>query len=477
MRTPVELLSDAIDIATAGRVAGWLDKLVDDELLTTDERARLAAEDGATSLTRLLRRAELAGRDPEQELRAAVAGRGFDDARQLTNVLHHRIADGRQFEPVGSTFAEWTPRVDDPSWQRYLDALAEAADARSEELAEDAPGWAVEAFGPPPDALQERAAWERRAGTVAAHRELTGHDDPERAIGDPPKAGQVETYASWRAAWTALGRPESDRDELEMPEGRLYARVRAYQREQIWAPRYVANELAATRRAAETYRQTAALRGAEAEAASPGDRDRLAREAAEARAVAETLDGQIAELEIADEARARWLVHTARTRVDGERAADELATRRASREAPEPEVTGDEWLAVHDEAMRAEDPHREITDEIDLVDDRPRDDLRGLETLVADVRDVAATEPPAATEDVARVPSTDETADTVRKAQRTLAEIDARTIADKAREAEESRAAELTRWHEPTRWASNRTTPSPTRTPREPAQPARTPSS
>lgn len=48
----------------------------------------------------------------------------------------------------------------------------------------------------------------------------------------------------------------------------------------------------------------------------------------------------------------------------------------------------------------------------------------------------------------ARVPSTDESAETVRKAQRTLAEIDARTIADEAREAEESRAAELTRWYE-----------------------------
>ena len=148
------------------------------------------------------------------------------------------MAEGRDFEPVGSTFAEWTPRVDDPSWQRYLDSLAEAADARREELgaqlAEDPSAWAVEAFGHPPAALQERAAWERRAGTVAAHRELTGHDDPERALGDAPKPGQVETYASWRAAWLALGRPKADADELEMTDGRLYARVRAYDREKLW---------------------------------------------------------------------------------------------------------------------------------------------------------------------------------------------------------------------------------------------------
>jgi hypothetical protein len=68
VRTPVELLSDAIDIATAGRVAGWLDRCVEDGLLTVDQRGCLAAEDGATSLTRLLRRTELAGRDAEHEL-------------------------------------------------------------------------------------------------------------------------------------------------------------------------------------------------------------------------------------------------------------------------------------------------------------------------------------------------------------------------------------------------------------------------
>jgi hypothetical protein len=61
------------------------------------------------------------------------------------------MAEGRDFESVGSTLAELTPRVDDSSWQRYLDSLAAAADDRRAELGaqtvDDPPEWAVEAFG------------------------------------------------------------------------------------------------------------------------------------------------------------------------------------------------------------------------------------------------------------------------------------------------------------------------------------------
>jgi len=45
------------------------------------------------------------------------------------------------------------------------------------------------------------------------------------------------------------------------------------------------------------------------------------------------------------------------------------------------------------------------------------------------------------------VPSTEESADSVRDAQRALAEIAARVAADETREAEESRVAELACWH------------------------------
>jgi hypothetical protein len=52
-----------------------LDQLVDTGHLTPDQRAQLAAEDGAASLGRLLRRVELAGLDPHQVLTDAITTR------------------------------------------------------------------------------------------------------------------------------------------------------------------------------------------------------------------------------------------------------------------------------------------------------------------------------------------------------------------------------------------------------------------
>ena len=154
VRTPGELFADAAQIATAGRTASWLDQLVNDGHLTPDQRIALAIEDGATTLTGLLRRVELAGHDPQQALTDAVTRRSLDDARQITSVLHTRISDRVSLDPVGDTFAEWTPKVDDPQWQTYLTTLAGAADERRNELgravAAEPPAWAVEALGAPP---------------------------------------------------------------------------------------------------------------------------------------------------------------------------------------------------------------------------------------------------------------------------------------------------------------------------------------
>ena len=146
-----------------------------------------------------------------------------------------------------------------------------------------------------------------------------------------------------------------------MSEGQLRMRVRAWEREKTWGPRYVANELAGTRQAAEDRRQTAALRSAEAAAASGEERARLERKAAEAAALAEVLDERVTQLDVEDEVRARWVLHTAGTRAEADRASAALTAMHAADEAPEPDVTAEEWLALHGEAMRAEDPHREVT--------------------------------------------------------------------------------------------------------------------
>ena len=464
IRTPGELFADAAELATAGRTARWLDNLADEGVLRPDQRVALAAEDGATSLSRILRRAELAGHDAEQVLRTAVAGRTLADARQLTNVIHHRITEDVTLDPVGDSYLNWIPTVEDPEWQAYLGRLAaEAEERRSElgvEVADQAPQWAIEAFGPPPDDKDALLDWTERAATVAAHRELTGHDDPAEALGAAPKQGQAETYASWRAAWRGLGRPEADRDELEMSDGQLRMRVRAHEREEAWAPGYVANELAGLRQAADTHRQRAAMRTAEASAcADEVDRARLQREAGESGALVGVLEERAAQLAEVDDARERWLDHTAETRAAKDRAQAELSARRAAEPRGEDErVTAEEWLAAHTAAQRDEDPHRVVADEHELahVEAARTADLEaaGFEAPErdaprepgADVREVAAAETPPAHEDVVRVPSAEETAAAIARAQRALNELRERQAAQE-RHAVEERTEQLARWH------------------------------
>lgn len=480
IRTPAELLADAAEIATAGRTADWLDTLTARGTLTAEQRAQIAAEDGTRTLGRTLRRAELAGHDPRQVLLAAVTERPLDDARQLTNVIHHRITEAWPLDPVGDSYADWTPQVTDPQWRAYLDDLAANADARRKELgrtvAAEASGWAVEAFGPVPAESEPRAEWAAKAAAVAGHRELTGHDDPTDALGPAPKRGQVETYASWRSAWRALGRPEADRDELELSDGQLRIRVRTATREKAWAPRYVANELAGTRQAADTHRRTATVRAAEAaNTADPARRADLERHAAGAAALASALEERVTELQQVEQARGHWLAHTAATRANADRATAEVAARGIDTNAPDDTVTAAEWLAAHRAADTTEDPHRPVTDLAELTDvTAQRDaDLAAVEhlppavpgpataageneqtpeatpmgeTAMLDVRDTDADEPPPVEEDTVRVPTAAETADAVQRAQRALAEITARQAAED-HEAAEQRAQQLTRWH------------------------------
>ena len=399
-RTPAELFADAVEIATAGRTAAWLDQLVTDGHLTNHQRTALAAEDGAATLTTLLRRVELAGHDPHQVLTDAVTSRTLDDARQLTNVLHRRITNTTRLDPLGDTYAERVPQVDE-QWKAYLATLARAADQRHDDLgrqvAKTAPQWAVETLGrvPEPDHA-DRATWEDRAGTAALYRELAGVEDSTDPLGRAPTPGQVEAYAAYRAAWRALGRPEADRAEAEMSTGQLRVRVRAYDREQAWAPPYVANELAGTRQAARERRDDAIMRAAEADTvADRVERDRLRNEAEEAAALADALDVRILELEAVDEARARWYAHTAETRAAADRARAELSIRQADAE-PTPddrEVTTDEWIARDQAETATEDPHRLITDEHELSDlaAAREDDQRtalASEAAPADARDL-----------------------------------------------------------------------------------------
>lgn len=279
----------------------------------------------------------------------------------------------------------------------------------------------------------------------------TSDSDP---LGPAPQPGQVEQFAAYRAAWRALGRPETDREELELSDGQLRMRVRAAERETRWAPRYVGNELAGTRQAAEHHRHTAALRRAEGHATTDTQlRARLQEEAAQAQALASALDRQVDQLEQLDEARSRWLAHTAATRAAGERAQAELALRHANHE-PEQHVTAEEWLTAHEHAQRLDDAHREITAEHELIDHDAVDhefvhQLPAQPDAPADIREITAAEQPEVGEDAVRVPTADETAAALERAHRAVAEINARTVYDHDHDHDlADRAAQLTTWHE-----------------------------
>jgi hypothetical protein len=460
--TPAEMLADASELATAGRTVRWLDDLAAEGKLTDNQRARIAAEDGAPTLARVLRRAELAGHDPRQVLDAAVTARDFAGARELSNVIHDRIKKTVRLEPVGDSYTDWLPKVEDEEMLTYLRSLADKADGRrrelGEQLADDPKQWATEAFGPVPEQSGERENWIDRASVVAAHRELTGYDDAATALGSAPKSGQVQEYASWRAAWRALGRPEDRADEEEMSDGRLLMRIRAWEREAAWGPAFVGNELAGTHQAQQRHQRDATMRRADAEAAAgETDRARLLREATQADALADVLGRRAAELEAVDQARGLWLAHTAETRAAADRARAQLQLRAVERD-PVERVTSEEWLTVHNEHMAAEDVHRDVTAAHDLTDvvEQKAADLAAVqqteqavseesEMEVTDLREVAALEPAVVESEKERVPSTDESAGNVERAQRALREVQAREAADAQRAAEEAQANEMYR--------------------------------
>ena len=121
--------------------------------------------------------------------------------------------------------------------------------------------------------------------------------------------------------------------------------------------------------AADTHRRNATLRAAEARAETdPARRGEIEREAAEAAALAATLDQHTAALATADQARGTWLAHTAATRAAADRATAELAACGIDATTPDDTVTAAAWLAAHRAAETAEDPHREVADAAELAD-------------------------------------------------------------------------------------------------------------
>ncbi len=247
-------------------------------------------------------------------------------------------------------------------------------------------------------------------------------------------------------------------------------RVRAYQREQAWAPDYVAPDLSGTLQAARWHHAAAELLTAQADQETDDQRRaQLQQEAAESRALADLLDLQADKLERADEIRALWYAHTAETRAAAERARIELGARAVATDIAEDATTAEELLADQHAGQTDDDQHRELTGDHDLADiaEQRETDLRALqptppadtaETNPPDIREVTATAEPQRPvqdqNDWTRVPTTDQTANSITRAQRALAELEQRRHIEQRHAAEEARARQLTHWRQHDRAAA-----------------------
>ncbi len=235
-------------------------------------------------LFRTLHAAELAGLDPAEVTRTAIASRDLAGARDIASVLDARIrqrVDPLLPQPQGP-WAERVPQLPDPEHRAYLAELAAMMDSRKQRLgqhaAQIAPAWAIRALGPVPDDAPVRQEWERKASSIAAYREMYGYDHPHDPIGPEPTQDTPDQRAAWHEAFLALGLAGQP-DVRAMRDGRLWLIRDTYAAETAWAPRHVGKELRLARLGAANADRAAIRAGAEADAARKiGNHERAARQ-------------------------------------------------------------------------------------------------------------------------------------------------------------------------------------------------------
>jgi len=172
----------------------------------------------------------------------------MDSARHAARVLDARVR--RMLAGVQPQLSgPWTERVPDmgsPELDRYMNELAAAMDDRSRRLGEHTaqtqPLWAQQALGPVPDNPVARADWEQRASLVASYRERYGYAHPADPIGPAPGKTSPKARAAWQAAMAAISKVDGI-DLRDCTDGDLWLRRGTYERETVWAPPHVAEEL------------------------------------------------------------------------------------------------------------------------------------------------------------------------------------------------------------------------------------------
>ncbi len=234
-------------------------------------------------LCRTLHAAELAGLDPGQLLIDAIGERDLVGARDIPSVIDARIR-----HRVGSLLplprGPWSARVPelaDPERLAYLTQIAAMMDARKERIGEHAAEhtlpWAIKALGPVPEHPVDRLDWQRRASSIGAWRELSGHHGPADPIGPEPVAAAPEARVAWREAFMALA-PVDGPAVRALPDGTLLHLRDTYPIETAWAPQWVGDELRQVRAAAWEAQLTALRADADARvAAARGPRPASAR--------------------------------------------------------------------------------------------------------------------------------------------------------------------------------------------------------
>lgn len=167
-------------------------------------------------------------------------------AGQDNEVKQRQAADREAQMEAMDSYRARTPDLDG-DLGRFMSEWSELMDQRTEQLgqrvAEQQPQWAIDRLGPVPEDPTDRADWERRAGRVERYREAHSFDKDADAIGQAPPEGSVEARADWERARRALGVPDELADITRASEESLRQTVERAEREEEWAPPYVADDM------------------------------------------------------------------------------------------------------------------------------------------------------------------------------------------------------------------------------------------
>ncbi|WP_329073535.1 MobF family relaxase [Amycolatopsis sp. NBC_01480] len=328
----------------------------------------ISKEEGHERLMTSLQNAELRGFDVERVLTAALAAdeRSLDNATSMSATLRSRIekivaAAGDRPVP-----GRWTRRLQSAAGtvSEYAQELGRKMDERTEMMARAAvlapPDWALMELGPLPDEtdMAARQDWAARVAAVGTYREMYGIDDDQMTIGSAPSREQDPVqHITWHRAWEALGRPEQQADHQTLSVDELRAQVDRWEREQEWAPVYVARELEQAEILAEEYRRESVTRWAQVEAEAAVTEGEITPELQQLVDRAERADrlrerhaAAAERYERLEEARERWAAHTTEVADKAAIATEEL-DRRGELQVEQPDEA--EQMALLGERGRA----------------------------------------------------------------------------------------------------------------------------